>query len=228
MLVFDIETKVDEELIRAIHNKSADEYKAEMKIKKGHDFLTPPYHKIVSLGVTEISNHDYYIKSVKSITVGLPKAGQIFTEQDIINKFDELLKKTNYDTLVSYNGKGFDIPVIMRRAMKYGLSLPNLFYQASQYKSYLHKFNDDMHLDLMQVIPERISLQESCMTCGFTAKNGMDGSMVENADLKTIDEYVKRDTLVETKYLYYWLLLKGTIDIGQFNLLIIQDKLKDL
>lgn len=228
MLIFDLETKNDEELIKSIHNKSTNEYKAEMKEKKGHDFLTPPYHKIVSLGVTEISNTDYYIKSVKSITVGLPKAGQLFTEQDIIIKFDELLKKTNYDTLVSYNGKGFDIPVILRRAMKYLISMPNLFYQPNQYKSYMHKFNDDMHLDLMQVIPERISLQEACMTCGFSAKNGMDGSMVENASLEDIDKYVKRDTLVTTKLLYHYLLLKGIIDIGQFNLLVIQEKLKDL
>lgn len=228
MLIFDLETKNDEELIKAIHNKSVEEYKSDMKVKKGHDFLTPPYHKIISLGVTEIDNTDLYIKSVKSITVGLPKNGQIFSEQDIIIKFDSLLKSSGYDTIVSYNGKGFDIPVIMRRAMKHNISLPNLFYQPNQYKSYLHKFNDDMHLDLMQVIPERISLQESCMTCGFFAKAGMDGSMVENADLETIDKYVKRDTLVTTKFLYHYLLLKGTIDISQFNILITQERLKDL
>lgn len=229
MIVFDIETTPDRELIKAIHNKTVDEYKLECKEKVGHDFLKIIYHKIISIGVTILNKQDYTIEHTRSTTVGVMKNNTHFKEEDLITRFDGLLGKTGHDTIVSYNGKAFDIPVIMRRSMKYKIPLIHLNYSPNQYKSYTHKFNDDMHLDLVYITPERLSLQESCMMCGFSAKkNGIDGSVVDSLSPEDVDKYVKIDCLSTTKLLYHYLLMRNIIDRFQFEQLIHQKALEEI
>ena len=85
--------------------------------------------------------HPIYIKQV-----GLNGEG----EQDIINAFFNEL--TASDRLVSFNGKTFDMPFLINRAIINKLSKPN---RLPSMDGYLNKYRSDRHFDIFQTLFNR-------------------------------------------------------------------------
>jgi predicted PolB exonuclease-like 3'-5' exonuclease len=81
--------------------------------------------------------------------------------------------------LITFNGSGFDLPVLRYRAMLNRLSLP-----CFSARPYFHRYSPDA-VDLCDVLSsfgasKRASLQEICRSLGFMGKaNGLEGSQVE-------------------------------------------------
>ena len=93
-------------------------------------------------------------------------------------------------TLVSWNGSGFDLPVLHYRALLHGLQAPRywetgLTDQSFRWNNYLNRFHD-RHTDLMDMLagyqPRAFcGLDDLALLCGFPGKMGMHGDAVDAA-----------------------------------------------
>ncbi len=119
--VFDLETIPDINLLRNAVDQAADddaqmlEQATEQLSRNKSGFMPPMFHKIVSWVGLWIENN------------GEPRNKVSWSgdnEKEGLQKlFDALLIYKDFG-LIHHNGKGFDLPVITYRAMKYGLQIP--------------------------------------------------------------------------------------------------------
>ncbi len=119
--VFDVETIPDLDLLRSIFGEEELEdedllNRASEELTYGNSsFLPPMYHRIISWVGLWIEND------------GKPRQKAGWYGQDekegLSELFDTLLTFKDYG-LIHHNGRGFDLPLITYRAMKYGLQMP--------------------------------------------------------------------------------------------------------
>ncbi len=120
--VFDIESVPDFEFIRSVLEpvkaNTEDELlevASEELARNKSGFLPPMYHRMVSWVGLWIDNN------------GEPKQKVAWSGEDerdgLIQLIDTLATFKDFG-LIHHNGRGFDIPLIMYRAMKHGLQLP--------------------------------------------------------------------------------------------------------
>lgn len=116
--------------------------------------------------------------------------------------------------LVSWNGKGFDAPVLQHRALLRGIEAASYWDQGEhntnfRYNNYLARYQP-RHLDLMDVLASyqargSAPLSGMAQLCGFPGKLGMDGSEVWPAvcegRLAEVQAYCETD--VANTYLLY-------------------------
>jgi predicted PolB exonuclease-like 3'-5' exonuclease len=151
--------------------------------------------------------------------VGAPHVGQR-TEKQLIESFVNKIGHLS-PQLVSFNGSGFDLPVLRYRAMIHGV-----FALGMHNRAYFHRYTDDC-LDLCDVLSSfsyggKVKLDELSRIMGLPGKpGGMDGSQVEayfnEGRIQEIASYCKSD-VVNTYRL--WLrheLFRGRLDRKQFE-----------
>jgi 3'-5' exonuclease len=138
--VFDLETVPDIDLLRqAVDNPDDDdatllEQATEQISRNKSGFMPPMFHRIVSwVGLWIENNGDPRNKAAWS--------GE--DEKAGIQQLMETLSVFKDYGLIHHNGKGFDLPVLTYRAMKYGIQLNN---RLSTYdiKYRFSKFNVDL------------------------------------------------------------------------------------
>lgn len=134
-------------------------------------------------------------------------------ETRILQRFFEGIQ-THTPQLVSWNGSGFDLPVLHHRAMMRRVRAGRYWelgdHQPSfRYNNYINRYHF-RHLDLMDVLSAYngknfTRLDEMAKLCGLPGKRGMEGSMVALAygenRLGDIANYCKADVL-NTALLY--------------------------
>ena len=101
-LVLDIETILDPEL-PIVESSEAERLPA------------PPHHQVVAIGVLWF-DADYAVKRIGII-------GEDKNEGGVLGDFSRFLSERQ-PTLVTYNGRGFDLPVIAARCLRHGVPLP--------------------------------------------------------------------------------------------------------
>jgi hypothetical protein len=137
--------------------------------------------------------------------------------------FDGLAKYT--PQLVSWNGSGFDLPVLHYRSLVHGIAAPIYWDQGEndrefKFNNYLSRFHS-RHLDLMDVLAGYQNrawapLDEIAQLCGLPGKLGMEGSQVYEAwkrgEIDAIRAYCETD--VANTYLLYlrFRLIRGELD----------------
>jgi hypothetical protein len=119
--------------------------------------------------------------------------------------------------IVTWNGRGFDMPVLALRALKYGLSYP--WYYGD--RDYRYRFSEQGHFDLCDFLADHgaakmTSLDGAARLIGLTGKDGVDGSQVEGlyhtGQLDAIRQYCLSD-VAQTAFLFLrWRLLAGKLD----------------
>ena len=205
ILVFDIETIPDVETGRKLHDlvglsdkDTASALFALRRTKTGHDFLPHYLQKIVAISLV-ISN----TSNLKVWSLGDEKSD----EKDLIHRFFTGIDK-HLPTLVSWNGTGFDLPVLHYRALLHGISAPAYWevgdnQQAFRWNNYLNRFHY-RHLDLMDVLAGYQNkgfapLDDIATMLGFPGKMGMSGAHVWEqylaGNLKGIRDYCETDVL---------------------------------
>lgn len=122
-VVFDLEARVDPSLWQA----PADDPEA---------FAPIPAWTITTLGYAEIDNVEDGIGVRFDAVQG--------SEESILHTFRSLLSTS--PTLVTWNGRGFDLPLIVNRAMVHGVPLPRLF--TGKYESDYQNRYQGPHVDL--------------------------------------------------------------------------------
>ncbi len=155
-LVLDIETIVDPEL--PISETTTDR------------LPSPPHHQIVAIGVLWFDG-DYQVQRIGIVGEGKDEAGALL---DFARFSDE-----RQPTLVTYNGRGFDLPVIASRCLRHGVPF-RYYYQTRDVR---YRFSPDGHLDLMDFLADfgasrSTRLDVVAKLCGMPGKVGVDGKDV--------------------------------------------------
>lgn len=223
ILVFDIETVPDLETGRRIYPNlktlsDDDALTALMAIREaeaGNAFMKLPLHKIACLSFlwVDLERGKFSLKSLSL---------NEYSEKEILTTFFRAFDKTPMPILVSWNGTGFDIPVLLYRAMHHKLSAPKLFNDNGK-NSYTSRYGN-MNMDLMDKLSlhnyaYKQSLNVVSALCGIAGKGDVDGSqvvpMVQNGEWEKLTTYCESDVLnTWLIYLRHQLLLgKMTLEI---------------
>lgn len=231
ILVFDCETILDTSLIKDTFKIDAiDELNLCIKAQKIYEqknntsFLPLPYHKIVAIAGVLADDYGRFIR------VG-NFAENSNSEKELIATFLEYLDKNN-PRLVSFNGRAFDLPVIMLRALKYNLSCPAFFeienreLNKNKWENYKSRYSENFHTDLLDSLTHfgavrGLRLDIICKMCELPGKYDVAGDDVlrlyHESKLEKIQEYCQSDVLNT-----YWLflkyeLLKGMLSINDYK-----------
>ncbi|MFO8003595.1 MAG: 3'-5' exonuclease [Thioalkalivibrio sp.] len=222
VLVFDLETVPDTDGARRLHEfeglsdrEVAEALFALRRIRTGSEFLPHPLHRIVSIGVLYQGGDQ-----IKLSAFGRDSED----EAELLRQFFDVIEKRT-PTLVSWNGGGFDLPVLHYRALLHGVTAPRYWEQGDddrsfRYNNYLSRFHW-RHIDLMDVLAAyqmraTAGLDTIASLLGFPGKLGMDGSKVwpawRDGDRAGIHDYVEHDVL--NTYLVYlrFELMRGGLD----------------
>ncbi|WP_018625510.1 3'-5' exonuclease [Kangiella aquimarina] len=158
-------------------------------------------------------------------------------EKEIIQRFFDGIDRFT-PTIVSWNGSGFDLPVLHYRAIKHNIAAPKYWDTGemdSQFKwnNYISRYHS-RHLDLMDVIASynpraNAPLDKIASMLGYPGKMGMSGAKVwetyHQGNLKAIRDYCETDVL--NTYLVYlrFEVMRG--NISQQDLEVEEQKLRD-
>lgn len=223
VLVFDIETIADVSTGRRLYpelkalsdNDALAALTALRYAEVGNEFMQLPLHKIACLSFLWIEHGQL---TLKSLSLNEMSEAQILT-----TFFRAFAKKP---TLVSWNGSGFDIPVLLYRALHHKISAPTLFNSA--YKpDYLYRYGE-MHIDLMDKMSlhnnyNKQKLDTIAALCGFAGKGDTDGSqvvpMVQAGEWTRLTTYCESDVLNTWLIYLRWLILTGKTDIESVEML---------
>ncbi|HEU4621538.1 MAG TPA: 3'-5' exonuclease [Burkholderiaceae bacterium] len=219
-LVFDIETIPDVEGLRRARGLegSDDEVAArafaERREKTGSDFLPHHLHRICAISCVLRTD-----KSLRVRSLCTPQA----SEAELVACFFELIDK-HTPQLVSWNGGGFDLPVLNYRALIHGIAAPRYWdwgdddrdFKWNNYQSRYHT----RHLDLMDVLAmftnrANAPLDDIAKLCGFPGKLGMDGGKVwdsyREGRLPEIRAYCETDVMNTWLVYCRFLLMRGVL-----------------
>lgn len=206
ILVFDIESVPDYEAGRKIHKLSddlsdKDVVKAMQHLqfqKSGSEFMPLHLQKIVAISVLFEKGDTLKVWSLGNVQSN---------EKEIIQRFYEGVDQ-HTPTLVSWNGGGFDLPVLNYRSLLHGIQAPRYWETGDddssfRYNNYISRFHW-RHTDLMDVLANYqpragAKLDQIATMLGFPGKFGMDGSLVwekfQEGAIEEIRNYCETDVL---------------------------------
>jgi predicted PolB exonuclease-like 3'-5' exonuclease len=221
ILVFDIETVPDVESGKKIYDLEGlpdkDVIKAIEHMRNqqtGSDFMPHYMQRIVAISAV-LSTHD----SVRVWSLGEADS----TEKELLQRFYDGLEKYN-PTIVSWNGGGFDLPVMHYRSLLHGVNAQHYWQMGDddtsfRYNNYISRFHW-RHIDLMDVLAgfqmrANAKLDHIATMLGFPGKLGMDGSKVANAfmdgNIEDIRNYCETDVLNTYLVFLRFELMRGKI-----------------
>lgn len=226
--VFDVETIPDVSLVKKNYEvTSKEDYDiskeafALQEQKTNSSFLPIMYHKAIAISAVIADDYGNFDR-VNTIDGD--------TEEELIKKFLSFIDTKN-PKLVSFNGRGFDIPMLMLRAMKYNLSCGAFFetsssqFNKTKWENYRYRYNENFHIDLMDSISEfgvvrGLNLNAICNMIDIPGKFDVHGDQVlelyYGGDIAKIREYCESDVL-NTYWLYIkYELLKGNLLINDY------------
>jgi 3'-5' exonuclease len=204
-LVFDIETVPDTAYGRRLYGlaEASDKDVAEVmfaqrRAEAGTDFLPHEQHRVIAIAAVMRSRESLRVWSVGE---------ESSSEKELLERFFDGLDKY-VPTLVSWNGAGFDLPVLHYRCLLHGITAARYWETGDndtsfRYNNYLSRFHW-RHMDLMDILSGfqgrgRASLADIAGLLGFPGKIGLKGSEVWNAyqrgELARIRAYCESDVL---------------------------------
>ncbi len=202
---FDIETVPDTDFGRRVYDldglNDADVASAMMFRRlqdTGSEFLPLHQHRVVAISVALRTGDTF-----KVWTLGDEDAG----EEEIIRRFFDGIERYTPD-LVSWNGGGFDLPVLHYRALRHGVQAPRYWEHGDnnrdfKWNNYLSRYHW-RHVDLMDVLANFnnrafAKLDEIAVMLGFPGKLGMSGDKVwsrfREGAIGEIRDYCETDVL---------------------------------
>ncbi len=222
VLVFDLETIPDVSGLRTLLGSDAALLDAEVaaqafaarREKTGSDFLQHHLHRVAAISCVFRDDEGFRVRSLGSLDDAEPKLIQDFYR--IVERYTP--------QLVSWNGGGFDLPVLNYRALIHGINAARFWEMGDEdrdfkWNNYLSRYHT-RHLDLMDHLAmytgrANAPLDDLAKLCGFPGKMGVDGSQVwslyQEGRLQEIRDYCETD--VVNTYLVYcrYQLLRGRL-----------------
>jgi len=234
LFVFDIETIPDTDAVPNLTGfddpdtpaRRAEIERYHLEITGGRNsFPRQPFHKVVAISFLEAEieyaggGESYGLRELRS-------GGEAeYDEKQLLQGFFQYFERLK-PRLASFNGRGFDLPVLKYRAMVHGISAPWLYGGGDKWNSYQSRYSADWHCDLMEVLSDygasaRVKLNEVCAVMGLPGKFGVDGSkvseMFDGGQVQEIRDYCETDVL-NTYLVYLRLMLhQGTLGLENHN-----------
>lgn len=236
LFVFDIETVPD---VDAVPNLTGLDAHASVEERRAaleayhldatggqNAFPRQPFHKVVAVSflAAEIESdgrhENYYLKELRS------GGDEKSPERDLVAGFFQWVDKKR-PRLVSYNGRGFDVPVLRHRAMVHGITAAGFHDTSNKWDNYGSRYAQDFHCDLQEALTDfgaasrGLKLNEICAVLGFPGKFGVDGSQVapmfDEGRIAEIRDYCETDVL--NTYLVYlrYQLTRGRMTKDGYN-----------
>jgi 3'-5' exonuclease len=223
-LVFDIESVADGALVAKTRygdagltpEQAVARYRAELMAKFDSDFIPYTYQVPQSLAVAMVTQ-DFRLADL--VTLDEPK----FRPHVIADQFWRGWEKHGRPTLVSFNGRTFDLPLMELAAFRFGLSIPGWFaLQARSFEQPRNRYNLDAHIDLQELLTNfgttRFTggLNLAANVLGKPGKMDVEGDMVQDlfnaGKLAEINDYCRCDVL-DT----YFVFLRTRVLVGQLD-----------
>jgi len=198
----------------------------------GSSFLPLHQHRVVAISVALRSRDSFRVWSLGDVDAD---------EAEIVGRFFDGIERYSPD-LVSWNGSGFDLPVLHYRALRHHVQAPRYWEIGDadrdyRYNNYLSRFHW-RHIDLMDVLAGfqvrgRAGLDQVATMLGFPGKLGMSGDKVWDCwlegGLPSIRNYCETDVL--NTYLVYLRFehMRGNLDRRTLDreLELVRDMLRD-
>jgi predicted PolB exonuclease-like 3'-5' exonuclease len=212
ILAFDIETIPDTaglrrlyELDAALDEAAVAEYAFRRRREAtGSDFLPLHQHRVAAISVALRDGDAFRVWSL-----GSPEDG----EAELIRRFYDGIERYT-PQLVSWNGGGFDLPVLHYRSLVHGIRAARYWELGDddrefRWNNYISRYHT-RHLDLMDMLAmyqprASVPLDELARLAGLPGKLGMDGSRVWDAwregRIVSIRDYCETDAV--NTYLMY-------------------------
>jgi 3'-5' exonuclease len=202
-LVLDIETVPDRELF------------APPEAPPGVERPFPPLYacRPVVIGVMWL-DESLSCKRIGVIGDGSDEGGMLADYAEFVG--------TRRPHLVTWNGRGFDLPVLALRALRHGVSMPWYYRE----KDYRYRFSEEGHLDLCDFLCDHgaakmTSLDGAARLIGLSGKDGVDGSQVEGlyqaGQLEALRQYCLSD-VAQTAFIFLrYQLLAGRLDRASYQ-----------
>lgn len=227
-LVIDIETVVDGRLVQRIRypeepaltpSAAIQRYRTELRESSNgrSDFIPHTYHLPVSVAIAKV-DATYALTEVR--TLDRPR----LRPHVIARSFWKGWLGHGQPTIVTFNGRSFDLPVLELCAFRYGLSVPAWFQATGpSYQQPRNRYNTQAHLDLQDAIsnfgattvPGGLNLLAQLL--GKPGKMDTKGAMVQDlwdaGERERIDDYCMCDCL-DT----YFVFLRSRVLSGHLTL----------
>jgi len=223
VLAFDIETIPDTDGGRKLYDldglSDAEVATAMFNLRRekvGHEFIATHLQKVVAISAV--------YRNVHQDKFSIWTLGDVdSSEKEIVqNFFDGIDKHT--PTLVTWNGSGFDLPVLHYRGLINSVQAPRYWETGEddtnfKWNNYLSRFHS-RHTDLMDVIAGYNNrafapLDEIAVLLGLPGKMGMSGSKVWeqycDGQIKAIRDYCETDALNTYLVYLHWQHVKGNL-----------------
>jgi hypothetical protein len=224
-LVFDVEAVADGDLIKRVkypddeltHAEATAKYRAELLEKNGKDILAPTFVLPCAVAIGKVSA-DFRLLDLTVLDA--PE----FRPSEITKRFWQGWLHYGRPRFVTFNGRGYDLPVLELAAYRYGISLPAWFnIEARSFEQSRNRYNIDAHLDLMDLFSNfnasRVTggLNLLANLIGKPGKTGIDGSMIQDMHYagrdEEINDYCRCDVL-DT----YFVFLRSQVITGRLPL----------
>jgi predicted PolB exonuclease-like 3'-5' exonuclease len=231
-LVFDIETIPDVAGLRRLHDLPPDISDAEVaelafqqrRAQSGSDFLPHYLQRIVTISCVLRSGD-----ALKVWSLSEPEQG----EGEIVQRFFDGVEKFT-PQLVSWNGGGFDLPVLHYRGLVHGVTAPRYWDMGDgdygdsrdfKWNNYISRYHT-RHLDLMDLLAlyqprANAPLDDLAKLIGFPGKLGMDGGKVWDAwqagSIADIRDYCETDVVNTYLVLCRFRLMRGEMTHAEYD-----------
>lgn len=224
-LVCDVESVADGQLVSKVRypgqgltpEEAVARYRAELTEQTGTDFVPYTYQVPVAVVVAKVAA-DYTLQDV--VALDEPQ----FRSHVMTEHFWRGWEVYRRPTLVTFNGRTFDLPLLELAAFRYGLSAPGWFnIESKSWEQNRSRYNLDAHLDLHDVLTNfgatRFSggLNLVANLLGKPGKMDVQGYMVQDlfqaGKLAEINDYCRCDVL-DT----YFVFLRTAVLLGRLPL----------
>ena len=224
-LVFDAEAIADGDLISRV--RYADDglspadavarYRAELLEERGKDVIPVTFMLPISVAIAKVGP-DFRLIDLAILDAPL------FRPHEITRRFWNGWEHYGRPAFVTFNGRGYDLPLMELSAYRFGQSLPNWFnVNAKSFEQSRNRYNTDAHIDLMDLMSNfgacRMTggLNVLANLIGKPGKTGIDGSQVQDmfdqGEAEAINDYCRCDVL-DT----YFVFLRSRVLLGRLPL----------
>ena len=224
-LVFDVESVADGELVAKVRfpgqgltpEQAIAKYREELVAENGSDFVPYTFQVPIAVVVAKVAPD---CSLLDLVTLDEPA----FRPHVATRLFWRGWEVYRHPTLVTFNGRTFDLPLLELAAFRYGVSVPGWFnVDAKSWEQHRSRYNLQAHLDLHDLLTNfgatRFTggLNLAANVLGKPGKMEVHGYMVQDlfnqGRLAEINDYCRCDVL-DT----YFVFLRASVLLGRIRL----------
>lgn len=223
-LIFDVETVGDGNLIQQVRypeerlspREAVARYRSQLLEETGKDILPLTFVLPVSVAVAKVRS-DFSLIDVSVLD------HPHYRPEQIVRGFWQGWNHYQRPTFVTFNGRGYDIPVMEVAAFRFGIGIPAWFnIDSRSFEQARNRYNQAAHLDLQDLLTNFSAFR---MNGGLNllahlihrpGKAGIDGSLVQDmfydGKVDEINDYCRCDVL-DT----YFVFLRTQVLLGRIT-----------